>query len=98
MNRTPVSVLVAATLAVALLCVPRPGRCAWPHDPGANQPICTAVASQARPAVVSDAEGGAIIAWMDGRDDGGRALPAGLYFVRLATDGRTLVSRLAVIR
>jgi hypothetical protein len=37
------------------------------------------------------------IAW-DGRDESGRALPAGLYFVRLAAEGRTLVSRLAVIR
>jgi len=33
----------------------------------------------------------------DGRDESGRALPAGLYFVRLATEGRTFVSRLAVI-
>jgi len=37
------------------------------------------------------------ITW-DGRDESGRALPAGLYFVRLATEGRTFVSRLAVIR
>jgi len=37
------------------------------------------------------------IAW-DGSDDSGRALPAGLYFVRLATESRTFVSRLAVIR
>jgi hypothetical protein len=34
----------------------------------------------------------------DGCDESGHALPAGLYFVRLATEGRTLVSRLAVIR
>jgi hypothetical protein len=37
------------------------------------------------------------IAW-DGCDESGRVLPAGLYFVRLTTEGRTLVSRLAVIR
>jgi hypothetical protein len=37
------------------------------------------------------------ITW-DGRDESGRALPAGLYFVRLASEGRTFVSRLAVIR
>jgi hypothetical protein len=37
------------------------------------------------------------IAW-NGCDESGRALPAGLYFVRLATEGRTFVSRLAVIR
>jgi len=37
------------------------------------------------------------IAW-DGCDEDGRALPAGLYFVRLAAEGRTLVARLAVIR
>jgi hypothetical protein len=37
------------------------------------------------------------IVW-DGSGDSGRALPAGLYFVRLATEGRTFVSRLAVIR
>jgi hypothetical protein len=36
------------------------------------------------------------IAW-DGAGDNGRALPAGLYFVRLTTEGRTFVSRLAVI-
>jgi len=34
----------------------------------------------------------------DGRDESGRALPAGLYFVRLATEGCAFVSRLAVIR
>ena len=33
----------------------------------------------------------------DGRDESGHALPAGLYFVRLVTEGRTYVSRLAVI-
>jgi hypothetical protein len=38
-----------------------------------------------------------LITW-NGHDDSGRALPAGLYFVRLATEGRTFVSRLAVIR
>ncbi len=37
------------------------------------------------------------IAW-DGRDGGGRAVPSALYFVRLAAEGRTLVSRLAVVR
>jgi hypothetical protein len=37
------------------------------------------------------------ITW-NGRDESGRSLPAGLYFVRLATEGRTFVSRLAVIR
>jgi hypothetical protein len=37
------------------------------------------------------------ITW-NGSDDDGRALPAGLYFVRLATEGRTFISRLAVIR
>jgi len=33
----------------------------------------------------------------DGCDESGRALPAGLYFVRLMTEGRTFVSRLALI-
>ena len=37
------------------------------------------------------------LAW-DGCDESGRALPAGLYFARLVVEGRTLVSRLAVIR
>jgi hypothetical protein len=37
------------------------------------------------------------ITW-NGCDESGRALPAGLYFVRLASEGRTFVSRLAVIR
>jgi hypothetical protein len=36
------------------------------------------------------------LAW-DGCDGSGRALPAGLYFVRLVTEGRTLAARLAVI-
>ena len=34
----------------------------------------------------------------DGRDESGRALPAGLYFVRFDVEGRAYVSRLAVIR
>jgi hypothetical protein len=33
-------------------------------------------------------------AW-DGRDDGGRALPAGLFFARLEAQGRTLAARVA---
>ncbi len=41
--------------------------------------------------------GESALTW-DGRDESGRAVPAGLYFVRLATGGRTFVSRFVVAR
>jgi flagellar hook assembly protein FlgD len=34
----------------------------------------------------------------DGLDNDGRAIPSGIYFVRLATGGRSLVSRAVVVR
>jgi uncharacterized delta-60 repeat protein len=37
------------------------------------------------------------ISW-DGRDDAGRAVPAGVYFVRVATPGGDAVRRVAVVR
>lgn len=37
------------------------------------------------------------IAW-DGRDDGGRGVPSGIYFVRLECEGRALTRRIAAIR
>ncbi len=48
-------------------------------------------------ALVADAAGPHQVAW-DGRDDGGRALRAGLYFVRLETGGETRRGRLTLLR
>jgi len=46
-----------------------------------------------------DVSGRQSLAW-DGRDDAGRALPAGTYFVRLARSGQALsrASRAVLIR
>ncbi len=34
----------------------------------------------------------------DGRDDAGRAAPAGVYYLRLAADGETRSSRVVLLR
>jgi hypothetical protein len=43
------------------------------------------------------ASGERTVSW-DGRDDGGRAAPSAVYFLRLETDGRTLTRRVALVR
>jgi predicted lipoprotein with Yx(FWY)xxD motif len=42
----------------------------WSHDPILNNPLCTAPGDQSYPCMVSDGEGGAIVAWTDGRGTG----------------------------
>jgi len=41
--------------------------------------------------------GGSEVDW-DGRDDAGRTLPAGIYFIRLSQGHRSLVERVALVR
>jgi hypothetical protein len=60
----------------------RPAHPTWPHDPSANLPVCTATNSQGYPVIVSDGEGGTIVAWGDyraGNND--------IYVQRLDPDG-----------
>jgi hypothetical protein len=58
----------AHALALVLLTfLPRPATAAWPSDPMVNLPLCTIAGSQTSPAAVSDAAGGAIVAWDDQR-------------------------------
>jgi hypothetical protein len=57
----------AGLLGLALMVV-RPAAAAWPTDPLANLPLCTAAGWQAYAAIVSDGAGGAIVAWEDYRD------------------------------
>ncbi|MCB1150966.1 T9SS type A sorting domain-containing protein [bacterium] len=46
---------------------------------------------------VSSAGGMASVSW-DGRDDGGRALPSGIYFVRAAQGARTATVRVSYVK
>lgn len=41
---------------------------AWPNNPVANVPLCTATSDQVSPAAVSDGAGGAIVVWHDYRN------------------------------
>ena len=58
-------------MALALFgsAVPLRVRADWPADATQNVPICTASGKQEDPAIVSDGNGGAIIAWRDQRND-----------------------------
>lgn len=77
-------VLVLAALGLASW----PGRAAaaWPNDPAANVPVCTNPSVQEYPAVVSDGEGGVIIAWRDYRDINGPTLD-NVYAQRVSASG-----------
>ncbi len=39
----------------------------WSRDPMRNTPVCTAAGGQSYPAMAGDGDGGAIVAWTDGR-------------------------------
>lgn len=69
-------------LGLALL-LPRPVTAAWPTDPAVNVPLCTAAGKQARPKIVSDGAGGAIVAWTDTRVTG----TCGIYAQRVLAAG-----------
>jgi hypothetical protein len=55
--------------------------------------------ARVRSLVLDDAHpaGGATVAW-DGRDDGGRSLPSGLYFCRLEAGAQTSTRKLLLVR
>jgi hypothetical protein len=59
---------------------------AWPNDPAVNVPVCTNASVQEVPAVVSDGEGGVIIAWRDYRDINGPTLD-NIYAQRVSASG-----------
>jgi hypothetical protein len=51
-----------------------------------------------RSLVDRDLTPGPYTAWWDGRDDGGRALPSGVYFSRVANDRESRMGRLVLLR
>jgi hypothetical protein len=77
---------VRGLFSVALLvaCCPRASQAAWPSDPTANLPICSAASDQVFPTVVPDGASGAIITWMDGNPS-----HPGLYAQRVNFAGAT---------
>jgi len=69
-----------------------------PHSAGVDLSIVDAAGRRiARLAGGTLAAGAHTVRW-DGRDTAGRAAPAGVYFVRLAADGRTVTRRLVLAR
>jgi len=67
----------------ALVLLSRPALAAWPSDPTANLPVCTAANDQQWPRLVADGAGGAIFAWEDRR--GG--VDNDIYVQRVRTNG-----------
>lgn len=59
-----------------------PARAQWSHDPTRNNPLCTAAGDQSYPRMVSDGEGGAIVAWTDGR-----AVDIDIYAQHVSAEG-----------
>src|SRR5262245_19236230 len=56
----------------------------WPAD---GFPVCTALGDQRAPRLVSDGQGGAIIAWQDGRGESGPDPSPRIYAQRITSDG-----------
>ena len=112
-NASPYAVLLPAGTAdvppggvaeVSLAAAPNPARegCAVRFALPRAARISLAVFDQQGRRVRTLAAGGEtagehVLAW-DARDDGGRVLPSGLYFLRLEVEGRALVRRVAVLR
>ena len=71
---------------VGLLCpalmMARPSSAAWPTEPSANVPLCTASGDQQSPAIVPDGAGGAIVSWTDLRFGNGH-----VYAQRILASG-----------
>lgn len=60
--------LLALLLAIVVaLLSPAGAWAAWPHDPGADVPVCTASGNERMPVIAPDGAGGAFIAWYDSR-------------------------------
>ena len=74
-------VCTAGLLGFTLL-VAGPVAAAWPTDPLVNVPLCTAAGDQQYPMSVSDAAGGAIVAWCDTRSGN-----VDIYAQRVSVDG-----------
>ncbi len=77
----------AAVAFVLCMVTARPSSAAWPPDPYANIPICTASGIQTIPRMVADGTGGAIITWLDNR-----AGTSNIYARRISADGFPLWS------
>jgi len=58
-----ICILLALVMQVGI----SPAFAQWSDDPAVNTPVCTVPGEKAYPAVVSDGNGGAIIAWQDKR-------------------------------
>ena len=84
MNVSSRLVFISGLLACGLLPA-RLALAAWPSDPFANVPLCTAAGAQTTPAIISDGAGGAIVAWADARS-GNRDI----YVQRISADGAPL--------
>jgi len=100
------SVVRPAAPAAALLGAPSPNPFASRTELGFTAPaegrvrIAVFDAEGRRVALLADGDvraGLHAVAW-DGRDDGGRAMPAGVYLVRLAGFGRSEARRVALTR
>lgn len=60
--------LGGACVGLFLLSLVRPFPCgAWSNDSAVNDPVCVATANQEAPAMTTDGQGGAIVAWGDKR-------------------------------
>lgn len=78
----------------------------WPSSPTVNVPLCTATGAQGSAAGVSDGAGGAIVAWGDGRGDGGggsdiyvqHVLASGVVDPAWPADGRAVCTAANVQR
>lgn len=63
------SLLILLLAGWSTTLTPGIARAVWPNDPTENVPLCTASgARESRYAIISDGEGGAIIAWCDNRN------------------------------
>ncbi len=58
-------------LSLLVLAAARPAHAAWPSSPTTNLPVCTWAGTQHDARVVTDGNGGAIVAWRDQRSDTG---------------------------
>jgi hypothetical protein len=73
---------VGAGLLTLALLLPRSAAAAWPIDPLANVPLCTATSEQDYPTSVPDGAGGVIVTWVDYRNGDGD-----IYAQRISADG-----------
>ena len=77
------SLLITAALCTLGAHTPSPAQ--WSHDPILNNPLCTAAGDQSYPCMVSDGEGGAVVAWTDGR-----GIDNDIYAQHIGATGATL--------